>query len=325
MNNNKYIRYALMAITVICSLTCCSQTSWNNVPQPEITASVFTMSPIVPDSMTFAGSTIRFDRYDMYERLDRELISFTFGHTNTLLTIKRANRYFPEIISILKEEGVPDDIIYIAAIESFFDNRATSHAKAAGIWQFVPATAEQYGLEVNQFVDERFNYEKATKAACKYFKNAYAKYKCWITAAASYNAGMGRISKELNRQGMDNAFDLYLNQETSRYIFRVLAMKLILEHPQNYGFYVNEDQLYQPIKFMTKTVDYPVDNWAVWAKNEGITYADLREFNPWIRNIKLPNRTRKTYYVRIPDKSDIFRSNQSLKTYNKNWIQEKTK
>lgn len=278
------------------------------------------LSPEFPETMRFADTDISFDRVDMYERMDREMISLIYSHTNTMLTIKRANRYYSEILPILKEQGVPADFFYLAAIESCFDNRAVSVARAGGIWQFMPATARQFGLEVNDYVDERYNCEKATKAACKYLKQGYRKYGCWMTVASSYNAGMGRIGTELDKQQENNAFDLYLNQETSRYIFRMLAIKLIMENPSDYGFYIKPGQLYYPIAYTEKKVDYPVDNWVDWAKKEGISYAQLREMNPWIRSVKLPNKSRKTYTVRVPVKKDLYRSTQTQQIYNKNWI-----
>ena len=154
-------------------------------------------APVIPEKVHFADRVVDLDRIDFYERMDREMISFAFGHTNTLLTIKRANRYVPGIVKILKEQGVPEDLVYLAAIESHYDNAAVSSAKAVGMWQFMPSTAKEYGLEVNEYVDERLDCDKSTVAACKYFKRAYAKYKCWLTVAAAYNAGMGRISKSL--------------------------------------------------------------------------------------------------------------------------------
>lgn len=279
-----------------------------------------TISPEFPETMRFADTDISFDRIDMYERMDREMISLIYSHTNTMLTIKRANRYYKEITSILKEQGVPEDFFYLAAIESCFDNRAVSSARAGGIWQFMPSTAKQYGLEVNDYVDERYNCRKATLAACKYLKQGYKQYGCWMTVASSYNAGMGRIGKELTKQGENNAFDLYLNQETSRYIFRMLAIKLIMENPGKYGFFIKPEQLYYPVGYKEKKVDYPVDSWVEWANNEGISYAQLREMNPWIRSVKLPNKSGKTYVVRVPEKKDLYRSSQTKQIYNKNWI-----
>lgn len=277
-------------------------------------------SPSVPASVTFAGNKIDLDRVDMYERLDRELTAMSYTHGNTLLLLKRANKYFPEIIPILKKQGVPEDIIYLACIESTLNPRAYSAAKAAGLWQFIPTTAKHYGLEVNEFVDERYNTEKATVAACRYLKDAYKKYGNWESVAASYNGGMARISKELAAQGATTAYDLYLVDETSRYMFRLLAMKLIMENPREYGFTLQSDQLYQPVRTENVEVNTPVEDWPKWAKEHGISFMTLREYNPWIRAKSLPNKTGKTYTVKIPNKEDLKRSTQKKIIYNKNWV-----
>lgn len=277
-------------------------------------------SPSVPASVTFAGNKIDLDRVDMYERLDRELTAMSYTHGNTLLLLKRANKYFPEIIPILKKQGVPEDIIYLACIESTLNPRAYSAAKAAGLWQFIPSTAKHYGLEVNEFVDERYNTEKATVAACRYLKDAYKKYGNWESVAASYNGGMARITKELAAQGATTAYDLYLVDETSRYMFRLLAMKLIMENPREYGFILQSDQLYQPVRTENVEVNTPVEDWPKWAKEHGISFMTLREYNPWIRAKSLPNKTGKTYTVKIPNKEDLKRSTQKKIIYNKNWV-----
>ncbi len=279
---------------------------------------ILTIAPTVPLAVKFADQDVDLNRIDMYERMDRELISFTYGQTNMLLTIKRANRYKQSIEKILKANGVPEDLVYLAAIESHYDNTAVSSAKAAGMWQFMPSTAKEYGLEVNDYVDERLDYEKSTVAACKYFKRAYAKYNCWVTVAAAYNAGMGRISKSLDTQDVEHAFDLYLNKETSRYIFRLLAMKLILEHPLRYGFSVAADQLYKPLEYDSIEVTDAVDDWVAWSKDHNITYSLLREYNPWIRATSLPNASKKTYTVKIPKESSLYRTKQSVKTNRNN-------
>lgn len=187
-------------------------------------------NPEVPKSMTFAGVKVDLDREDMYERMDRELSSLVYGHGNTLLTIKRANKYFPVMAPILRSNGIPEDLLYLACVESYLNPRAYSVAKAAGIWQFIPATARQYGLEVSDEVDERYNLEKATAAACRYLKSAYTRYGNWESVMASYNGGMARISGELSKQGVNTSFDLYLTDETSRYVFRIMAMKAVMEN-----------------------------------------------------------------------------------------------
>ena len=248
------------------------------------------VNPIIPKSVDFAGKKIDLDRIDMYERFDRELTSMIYTHGNTLLTIKRANRYFPMMAKILKANGIPSDMLYLACIESYLNPRAYSPAKAAGMWQFIPSAAKEYGLEINDEVDQRYDIGKATAAACKYLKRAYSKYGNWESAAASYNGGMGRISSELQKQGVSSAYDLYLTDETSRYMFRLLAMKAIMENPSEFGFKLPPSQLYQPIPVEIVEVNGPVDDWAIWAKKYGITYAQLREENPWIRAKKLTNK-----------------------------------
>ena len=251
-------------------------------------------NPEIPTKIEFAGQIVSFDRIDMYERLDRELTSMIYTHGTTLLLIKRANKYFPILAPILKKHGVPLDILYLACIESTLNIRAYSPAKAAGLWQFITSTGKQYGLEINDYVDERYHIEKATDAACRYLKKAYNEYGNWETVMASYNAGRAGISKRLEAQIATSSF---------------------------------RNQLYQPIEYKTVEVTGSVDDWAVWAKNHGITYAQLREHNPWIRSTKLVNettkkRTAKTYQVIIPLKKSLYRSSQGTKVYNKNWIVE---
>lgn len=279
-------------------------------------------NPTVPQKVKFAGQEISLDRVDMFERLDRELTAMTYTHGNMLLTIKRANRYFPVIIPILRENGIPDDLVYLACIESYLDTRALSGAKAAGIWQFMSKTAIDYGLEVNDYVDERYNIEKSTAAACRYLKTAYQKYGNWESAAASYNGGMKRISDLLSEQQAKTAYDIYLTGETSRYMFRLLAMKMIMEHPSRYGFHLKADQLYQPLDYDIVEVSGPVDDWTAWAIDHGINFMILRENNPWIRKNTLPNTTGKTYQVKIPSAKSLYRSTQKSHTYNSNWIKK---
>lgn len=277
-------------------------------------------NPEIPASMKFAGQEINFEREDMYERMDRELTSLCYTHGNTLLLIKRANRYFPILEPILKRNGVPADLIYLACVESTLNQRAYSPAKAAGIWQFMPSTAKQYGLEVNEWVDERYNIEKETEAACRYLKKAHAEYGNWESAAASYNGGTTRITNELEAQMASSSFDLYLIDETSRYVFRILATKLIMENPSKYGFKLRSDQLYLPLDYTTVEVSSPVEDWPLWASQHGIDYATLREANPWIRAKSLPNRTGKTYLVKIPHHNSLDRSKTPVKVHNERWI-----
>ena len=279
-----------------------------------------TASPDIPASVTFAGEKVSFDRLDMAERLDRELTSVIYGQTTTELCFKRANRYFPALSKILKEQGVPLDFLYLAVTESSMDYNAYSSAKAAGIWQLLAGTARDYGLEVNDEVNERFDPEKSTVAACKYLKAAYKKYGHWPTVAASYNAGMQRLTNELSKQKVDNSFDLYLVQETSRYVFRIIAYKLVMENPKRYGYRLSRQHLYQPVGYTVVDVTGPVASWIDWAKGKGITYAQLREANPLIRSTKMTNAGGKTYKVRVPKQGDLYRSKRTFTTYNKDWV-----
>ena len=274
----------------------------------------------MPSKAVFADTEYDLDRIDIYERLDRELTAIAYTHGNTLLLLKRANRYFPEIIPILKKNGVPEDVIYLACIESSLNPRAYSPAKAAGIWQFIPSTAKQYGLEVNEYVDERYNIVKATEAACRFLKSLKAKYGDWESVAAAYNAGPARITKELDSQIASTAMDLYLVEETSRYMFRILATKIIMENPRAFGFSLTADQLYTPIEYDIVEVSSPVDDWPTWAMEHGISYAQLKDANMWIRDKTLPNKTGKTYQVRVPKKESLHRSTAPKQVYNPAWV-----
>ncbi|WP_290395280.1 lytic transglycosylase domain-containing protein [Paramuribaculum intestinale] len=303
------LRNILTAMTVVAAMAAAAQ--FPNVVNPEI-----------PAKVTFAGNTVSLDRDDMYERLDRELTAMAYTHGNTLLTIKRANRYFPVMAPILKRNGVPLDMLYLACIESTLNPRALSPAGAAGFWQLMPATAKEFGLEVNNFVDERYNLKKATEAACRYLKRAYSRYGNWESVAASYNGGMARISRELQAQGQNTAYNLYLTDETSRYMFRLLAMKLIMTRPADYGFSLKANQLYRAAECTPVKVSGPVDDWQQWAIDHGTTYMALRDHNPWIRAKSLPNKTGKTYTVMVPKPGAQMRSRQKPTVYDRNWIKD---
>lgn len=277
------------------------------------------ISPEIPGHVIICGDRIDLDRTDLYERFDRELSSIAYTHGTTMLIIKRANRYFPEMEPILREAGVPLDLLYLACVESSLNPRAVSPAKAAGFWQFIASAAKEYGLEVNDEVDERYNLEKATAAAAKYLKKSYNNYGDWTSAMAAYNGGNARITKALDAQDADSAVDLYLAEETTRYPFRIMAMKTIMENPAHYGFILADDQLYQPRKYRTVTVSGPVPDWAKWAKEQGITYSILREENPWIRSSSLTNKLGKSYTVKIPLPESMSRKKAGFKTYNPMW------
>lgn len=259
-------------------------------------------APSVPKMIVFAGDTIRFDRQDIYERMDRELISFTYMHTNSTLMLKRSERIFAKVVPILRANGVPEDLKYLMAIESNFDPKALSSAGAAGLWQFTKSTAKEYGLEVSSEVDERYHIEKETVVACKYLLKAYDKYGDWMTVAASYNGGQNGISKRIENQRQRKAMDLWLVEETSRYMFRILTAKMFFEDPASFGFYVREKDKY-PVEPKPKeivSVSGPIENLVDFAEEHGIRYATLKGANLWLRDSKLTNKAGKTYEIVIP-------------------------
>ena len=280
-----------------------------------------TSSVDFPSHMVFAGEPVRFDRYDLRERMDREINNYTYLHSSTLLLFKRANRIFPIIEPILKQQGIPEDLKYLAVIESNLDPRIVSPARAAGLWQFIAETAKRYGLEVNDEVDERFNIEKSTIAACLYLKDAFAKYGSWSAAAMSYNGGRGRITNELSNQQTNNALDLWLVEETQRYYFRMLAIKQIFENPRQYGFVLRADQLYKPIECDRIDFSTSIPSLTDFAKQNGLTYAQLKDFNVWLRSDKLTNKTGKTYSILIPKKQSLYyKSGEKFKVHDKRWV-----
>ncbi len=252
-----------------------------------------------PKQMDFAGEVVPYQIVDVQERLDREMVTNMNYHTNTTLVLKRANKVFPIIEPILKKNGVPDDFKYLAVIESSLVN-AVSPAGARGVWQFMPATAKEKGLEVNDFVDERYHLEKSTQAACEYLLEAKAKFGNWTSAAASYNGGMGGVSRRLEEQQVESFYDLLLPEETSRYVFRILALKEIMKNPSKYGFDIPQEMLYKDFPTKTIEIDSTINDLASFAKTQGINYKLLKYYNPWLRDSKLINKSRKVYKIEIP-------------------------
>ena len=290
---NRPFAILLLAALLAAPATACAQVA-EYIPED-----IHFQAPKVPQFIEFAGQTYRFDRPDLYERMDRELIAFTYGHTNSVLMLKRAERLFSQVVPILVKNGVPEDLKYLMAIECNLDPKAVSSAGAAGPWQFMKATGRSYGLEVADEVDERYHIAKSTEAACKYLKEAYAKYGDWMTVAASYNAGQGGISQRINAQRQKKAMDLFLPAETSRYMFRILTAKYFFENPEAFGFQVDESYPYLPPKETVK-VSEAIPNLTDFAEEHGSTYFFVKEANLWLRSDKLTNKSGKTYEIIIP-------------------------
>lgn len=280
-----------------------------------------TASVAIPQEMEFAGEPIVFDRYDRRERMDRELNSFTYFHSTTLLLFKRANRVFPIIEPILEREGVPKDLKYLAVIESSLDHRAVSPARAAGLWQFLQTTGREHGLEVTATVDERYHIEKSTVAACRYLKDAYRKYGSWSAAALAYNGGQARITQELGNQRVSDALDLWLVEETTRYYYRMLAIKQVFENPLQYGFVLQPEHLYKPMEFKEVEVASSIPDLVAFARQHQITYAQLKDFNSWLRDTKLTNTGGKTYTILIPTRDGLYyKEGEKPKVHDPAWV-----
>jgi hypothetical protein len=253
----------------------------------------------LPSNLDFSGEAVPLDQPDIRERLDKELLVNTYWQSNMMLLLKRANKYFPTIEPILEEEGVPDDFKYLAVIESALEN-VRSPKGAKGFWQIMPGTAKEYGLEVNSNVDERYHIEKSTRVACAYLKKAKERFGSWTLAAASYNRGMYATDRLLSKQLSENYYDLLLNSETSRYVFRILAIKEIMSNPRAYGFIFDAEDLYQPILVRKIGLDTAIGNIAQFAKEQSINYKILKIHNPWLIQNHLNNRSRKYYEISIP-------------------------
>ena len=255
----------------------------------------------IPAKLDFAGEAVPLHNPDIRERVDRELLVNAYWQSNGLLLFKRANKYFPLLEPLLKKYGLPDDFKYLAVAESALEYKS-SPAGASGIWHFMKGTGLEYGLEINEYVDERYDLEKATMVAAAYLKKSKEKFGSWTMAAASYNAGVGGMNKQIDRQKETSYYDLLLNDETSRYVFRIIAIKEIMTHPEQYGFNFRQKDLYENIPTYKVKVDAPVQDWAEWVKPYGINYKILKIHNPWLRDTYLKNPSGKVYFVEIPEK-----------------------
>lgn len=253
------------------------------------------------DDIYFAGEKVPLEMFNIRERYERELLSNCYFHSNTMVLLKRSKRWFPVIEPILKKYNIPDDFKYLCVIESGLTN-VVSPAGAAGFWQFMKATAEEYGLKINKDVDMRYNVELETEAACKYFLKAYERFGSWTLVAAAYNAGSARVSKFMKDQKANSYYDLLMADETERYVFRIMAIKTIFEDPEKHGIYVSDKLSYEPYKYNIVIVDKSVNNWADFAKEHDITYKLLKVFNPWLRSNSLKVNKNEKYEIKIPKK-----------------------
>jgi len=292
----------LFVLTLICSFGFNSIdpelfTAFNTIDQGQ-SSKVYALK--LPEVFFFSEEEVPLEAPDIRERFDKELLVNTYWQSNMMLLLKRANKWFPTIEAILKEEGVPEDFKYLAVIESGLEN-VRSPKGAKGFWQLMPGTAKEYGLEVNTNVDERYHVEKSTRVACAYLMKAKKRFGSWTLAAASYNRGMYGTQRLLDNQLVDNYYDLLLNTETSRYVFRILAVKEIMSHPERYGFIFEDSDLYQPVPVKKIGWDVPIANIAEFAKEKGVNYKVLKIHNPWLIENHLNNKSRKYYEIELPE------------------------
>jgi hypothetical protein len=258
-----------------------------------------TGSPFFPDSPSFAGERVPVELFDVHESLERELMVNMNFHSNTLQYLKRSHRYFPVIEKILSANGIPDDFKYLSLIESDFMNKVSPKG-AAGFWQFMKDAGGEHGLEINAEVDERYHIEKSTAAACSYLNKAYRQFGKWTLAAASYNMGSDGLARQIKTQMTDDYYRLLLNEETMRYLYRIIAVKQIMSAPETYGFCVPENERYAPIPYTETAIHTSIPSWAAFAQEHQTTYKMLKLLNPWLRDTGLVNAAQKTYLIKLP-------------------------
>lgn len=256
----------------------------------------------VPDDLNFAGELVPLQDFEVRERIDREFLVNTYWQSSTLLLAKRSNRWFPVITPILKRNNIPEDFKYLAVVESGFLH-GVSPKGAAGYWQFIPSTAKAYGLRVDDDIDERYHVEKSTEAACKYLNDSYKQLGSWTLVAAAFNMGISGVQKQLIRQQVTSYYDLLLNEETARYVFRILAMKEILSNPRRYGFVFRKKDLYPSIQTTKVKIDTTIKSLPSFAESQGLNYKLLKYFNPWIRTDELKVGANESFTLSLPHES----------------------
>ena len=253
----------------------------------------------LPETMDFCGEAVPLDRFYVRESLERELLINCYRHASTILLLKRTTRWFPVIEPIMKKNNLPEDFKYLAMIESDLTN-AVSPSKAVGFWQFLEGTGKQYKLEIYKEVDMRYHQENETQAACDFLNDLHTRFGSWTLAAAAYNCGGGRVSKTIEEQHVDSYYDMLLPAETERYVYRILALKLITQNPEKYGFHISDEGWYQPLEYKTITVTETIEDLAQFAIEQGTNLKMLKYYNPWLRSDKLTISEGNSYQIKLP-------------------------
>ncbi len=286
-----------MAVASVVSISFQAETPFNSV-YDQIPQTIYPIS--LKANYDFAGEALPLQLNDVAERLEREMLLNTYQHSSTILHLKLSARYFPTIERIFAEENIPADLKYLAVAESSLRN-STSPSGAKGIWQFLPETGREFGLEINEFVDERNHFEKSTRAAVKYLKQLRNRFGSWTLAAAAYNMGPTALQRAMAEQRENDYYRLNLSEETNRYIFRIVAAKEVMKNPEKFGFFITDDQKYvSNKKLISITVDSSIANLGDFVHQFGFTYRDLKIYNPWLMKSSLPNKSGKTYTILFP-------------------------
>ncbi|MBN1951056.1 MAG: lytic transglycosylase domain-containing protein [Bacteroidales bacterium] len=305
--SKKVVRVVEISILALFIVLIIFLTQGNGKVSPEEKSpatALMTESPFIPELLEFCGEKVPLEFYDVFESLERELIVNTYYHSQTLLMLKRANRYFPVVEPILKEQGIPDDFKYLMVAESNMSN-VVSPSGATGFWQIMKPTAQEYKLEVTDEIDERYHLEKSTVAACMFLKESYKKYTSWTLAAASYNVGRNGVDRQIERQGESYYYDLLFNEETARYVFRILAIKAVMTYPEKYNFHVADSDKYAPEPYTIDTVSQSIKDLGDYARKHDTNYKMLKYLNPWMRDKSLPVASGKMYLVKIPERREL--------------------
>jgi membrane-bound lytic murein transglycosylase D len=302
--HNKTVRKAFLIASIILLIGAFAIGLYSFRSNPEysrqLTDSLYNIQSFkLPDSVFFAGERLPLENFDTRESLEREILTSAYRHSSTIMIIKRAGRYLPVIEKILKANNIPDDFKYLAAAESEYSNMI-SPVGATGFWQIMPETGKEEGMEINTVVDERYNLERSTQFACEYFLKSYARYGNWTLAAASYNGGRAGLDEQIGIQNQNNYYDLLLNEETARYIFRAVAYKIIISDPLSYGFNLGKEDIYPEVKYFEVKVDSAVKSFSDFAAGYGTNYKMLKFLNPWLRKPYLTPKPGKTYLIKVP-------------------------
>ncbi|MFO7868085.1 MAG: lytic transglycosylase domain-containing protein [Bacteroidales bacterium] len=298
----------ILLVLIIISFTCMFFVNFSEEKQPQKppASTPYTIEIkqlYIPDTIKLFNEPVPVHNFDIRESLERELLVNVYWQSQTTMFFKKVGRYFPIIEHVLEKNNIPTDFKYLALAESGF-LQDVSPAGATGYWQFLKKTALEYDLTVNRYIDERYDIEKSTEAACKYFQKAYIRFGSWALAAASYNVGMFGLSKQLDYQEIDSFYDLHTNSQTGRYVFRILALKLIIENPEKYGYFLNPDEKYHMPEYTTYTIDTAISDVTQFAKKVHSNYKMVRIMNPWIRSTSLPSPKDDPYQIRIVTEND---------------------